>query len=73
MKWPELARGLRIEVRAREFFVAVRCAVEGLFGVLVFYEYAGMMSVTGFIVVRCKQSQEAGSRVVIDTTSFVAA
>ena len=60
MKWPELARGLRIEVRAREFFVAVRCVVEGLFDVLVFYEYA--WTVTGFIiVVRCKQSQEVGS------------
>ena len=62
MKWPELAQGLRIEVRAREFFVAVRCVVEGLFDVLVFYEYAWTMTVTGFIiVVHCKQSQEVGT------------
>ena len=53
MKWPELARGLRIEVKAREFFVAVRCVVEGLFGVLVFYEYAGTMTMTDFIVAVC--------------------
>ena len=61
MKWPERAQGLRVEVRAREFFVAVRCTVEGLLGVLVFYEYAGTMTVTGFIVVHCKQSQEVGT------------
>ena len=36
--------------------MAVRCVVEGLFDVLVFYEYAGTMTVTGFIVAVCAVS-----------------